>query len=68
MSIGNILDDMGRYEEALEYQKKALGIHEEIGDRIGMARDYNNLGNILGETDKLQEALKSVSNLRLGNA
>ena len=35
---------MGNYQQALDYQKKALEIHTELNDMVGMAEDYNNIG------------------------
>ena len=35
---------MGNYLQALDYHKKALAIHEDLNDRVGMARDYTNIG------------------------
>ena len=35
---------MGDYPKALEYHNKALEIDESLNDRVGMARDYGNIG------------------------
>jgi tetratricopeptide (TPR) repeat protein len=36
-----------------------LKIHEELDDRVNMGRDYSNIGNVLGNTGKYQEAVDS---------
>ena len=57
--IGNVLDDMGKSQEALESLNMALKIHEELNDRVGMARDYFNMSFVLPKTSK-DEALKAL--------
>ena len=33
-------------DEALQYHKKALKINEELKDRVNMARDFGNIGDV----------------------
>ena len=42
--------------KALDSYNKALKIHEELDDRVGMAGDYYNIGSVLSKTSK-EEAL-----------
>ncbi len=58
--IGLCLSDLGRYQEALEYQQKALEIRLAVlGERHpDVATSYNNIGVILKELGKPQEALE----------
>ncbi|RMX61005.1 hypothetical protein pdam_00014174, partial [Pocillopora damicornis] len=65
-------NSLGEYHKAKEYLQKALVIRTKIGDRIGEAADYGNLGTVfksLGQYDKakeyLQKALRFSSQLRL---
>ena len=53
---------MGNYPQALNYHNKALEIHENLNDRVGMAIDYANIGFVLKELNKRKEALESVEN------
>jgi tetratricopeptide (TPR) repeat protein len=52
---------MGKNQEALDCYNKALKIHGEINDRVGIARDYYNISFVLSKTSK-DEALKSLYN------
>ena len=48
---------LGEYGKAEEYQRKALAIRKEIGDREGEAACYGNLGTVyhsLGEYAKAE--------------
>ena len=58
-NIGNVLRNMGKYQEALDSHNKALKIHEELNNRVGLAGDYNNIGLVLDDMGRLQEALDS---------
>ena len=49
---------LGQYDKAKEYFQKGLVIRTEIGDRVGEAADYGNLGTVfhsLGQYDKAKE-------------
>ena len=48
---------LGRYISASEYYNKSLAIHEELQDRIGMAGDYINIGNVLDKQGNYDQAL-----------
>ena len=60
-NIGNVLRDIGELQEARESHSKALKIHEELDDKMGMANDYYNISFVLSKTSK-EEALKSLYN------
>jgi tetratricopeptide (TPR) repeat protein len=51
-NIGVVLDDMGKLQDALENHNKALKIHEELNDRVGIAKDYYNISFVLSKTNK----------------
>ena len=51
---------MGNYNQALDYHKKALEIHEGLNDRVGMAEDYANIGVVLKKLNKSKEAVETV--------
>ena len=44
-NIGLVLSNQGNYDQALEYHKKALAIHEQLQDKVEMAKDYRNIGS-----------------------
>ncbi len=44
-------------QEALDSLNKALEIDEELDDRVGLALDYMNIGNVLGDKGMHQEGL-----------
>ena len=52
-----VLRNMGNYQQALDYHNKALEIHEDLNDRVGMGRDYANIGNGLKNMGNYQQAL-----------
>jgi len=52
---------MGLFQEGLDCLDKSLKIHEELNDRVGMAKDYTNIGNVLGSMGKLPDALYSFN-------
>jgi tetratricopeptide (TPR) repeat protein len=61
--LGSILTSLGIYDKALEYLKKALAIHEELRDKVVIARDYGNIGSVLlyqGNYDEALEYLKKA--------
>jgi len=45
-NIGNTLWKAGKRENAYQYYKQSLNIRSDIGDSLGMAKAYGNLGNI----------------------
>jgi len=46
------------YPNALKYFRKSIKITEELGDKIGTARTYNNIGLIYDDQGKYPNALK----------
>ena len=51
-NLGSVSESLGEYGKAEEYQRKALAIRKEIGDREGEATSHGNLGRVsqsLGE-------------------
>jgi tetratricopeptide (TPR) repeat protein len=55
--LGLIFSNLGIRFKALGYHRRSLAIHEELNDRVGLGRDYTNIGNVLNGMGKLQEAL-----------
>jgi tetratricopeptide (TPR) repeat protein len=45
------------YDKALNFYKEALDISEKCGDRIGVAKQYVNIGNVYCKTNRSQEGL-----------
>lgn len=43
-NLGNVFDSLREYHKAKEYEKKALPIPIETGDRKGEGRSYGSLG------------------------
>ena len=43
--IGLVLSNQGIHDQALEYHEKALAIDKELNDRVGMSKDYRNIGH-----------------------
>lgn len=55
----------GDYKGALDYHKKAIEIHRELGDRVGISTDYTNIGFALYITNKVEAIeylAKSIAN------
>ncbi len=64
---GKIYQDMGRYEEALEYSKKVLTANEKTGNRFGVANSLGTTGKIYyqkGNHDKALNYLKRAIDLK----
>ena len=60
-SLACIYEMQERLDDAIVFYKKALAMSEESGDKIRMATQYGNLGNVCeikGETDKAIDYLK----------
>jgi tetratricopeptide (TPR) repeat protein len=49
---------LGRYDEAIEYQKKNLEIALQTGDVSGQGNAYGNMGICLRNLGKVQEAIE----------
>jgi len=58
-NIGNIYNDRGNYQKALDDHSAALKIYEAIGDSNGIAACYNNIGNVFYGRGNYSEALKN---------
>ena len=56
-NMGNILREMGRREEAIDYLNQALLIAQEIGDVRGRGIWLSNLGLVFDDLNRRQEAL-----------
>lgn len=51
-TIGNVYQNAGKYQEAIESHRKALNIQEKIGDNRGQANSYSGIGlvyDLIGE-------------------
>ena len=59
-STGSVLDDQGKYPEALEYYNKPLEIKAKVHgqDRPLVASTYNNIGEVYRHQAKYLEALE----------
>lgn len=59
-NLGNILDYLKKYDDAIDYHKKSLAIREKIygSESPAVARSLNNIGNIMGDMNKHEEALE----------
>jgi tetratricopeptide (TPR) repeat protein len=56
LDLGRTAHVRGRLEEAEDWYRKALTIHEDLGDRPGMARIYHQLGMTAQHQGRLEEA------------
>jgi tetratricopeptide (TPR) repeat protein len=56
-SLGEPYTDLGQYNTAIGYRRKALAIQREIGDRQGEARTLANLGINFGLLGQLDDSL-----------
>lgn len=59
-NIGNILEDLKKYDDAIDYHKKSLALRERIygPESPEVARSLNNIGNIMSDLNKHEEALE----------
>lgn len=53
------LSSQGKYDQALEYYNRGLAIHEELQDKVGMARSYENIGDVFANTKNRKVAIES---------
>ena len=56
-SLGNILQSVGDYEQAFQYQKKSLKLAGELGDHVSIGWAHGNLGNAMLGLDQKDKAL-----------
>jgi tetratricopeptide (TPR) repeat protein len=71
--LGGVYYHQDHLQQARDFVMKSLAIREEIGDILGVARSYNNLGNLcwkLGSWDEAINNFKHSAELqtRLGDA
>jgi len=57
-NAGISLKEMGRLDEAAAHFRRALGLHESIGDKTGYSSLCTNLGQLFLGTDRLSEAME----------
>jgi tetratricopeptide (TPR) repeat protein len=57
-NIGNALEKLSRYDEAIEYHKKHLEIAQQTGDKSGEGTAYGNIGNALISLSPNDEAIE----------
>lgn len=57
-TLGNILKDLQRRQEALAYHHKAIAIREQLKDSAGIAGSFNNIGNVYKGAGNYKQALK----------
>lgn len=57
-TLGNILKDLYRLQEALFYHHKAVAIREQLKDSAGIAGSFNNIGNVYKGAGDYKQALK----------
>ena len=63
LNIANIYNEQKYYDEALEYYSQAKINFETVGDSVGLAMCYNNIGNLLKEkADHNIDTLKQSKN------
>ncbi|MCA0363782.1 MAG: tetratricopeptide repeat protein [Bacteroidetes bacterium] len=58
-SIGNIYLSLKQYDLALKQFEKSLGIEQKLGNKLGLAINYQNLGIIAEAQNNLPDALKN---------
>ena len=57
--IGNLYQLLKQYDEAISYFKESLNLEAELGNTLGMAINYQNIGECLEEQGELKEALEN---------
>lgn len=55
--LGDIYDDLERYDEAIQCHSQALEVHRGLGNQRGMATALNNLGVSLDNAERYPEAI-----------
>ncbi|VVB52243.1 Photosystem I assembly protein Ycf3 [uncultured archaeon] len=56
--LGILYDQIGSYKKAIEYYEKALGIVQEIGNRLGEGTNLGNLGLAYSDLGKVEKAIE----------
>lgn len=60
-NLGNLLFDLGDYDDSLAMYTKSMGLREKISDKKGIAEAYNNIAIVycdMGDYQKAAEALE----------
>ncbi len=57
--IGNIYLTLGQYDLAIEQFKKSMKLEQALGNKLGLAINFQNIGECLEKQGKLDEALNS---------
>ena len=59
-NLGNILEDLKKYDDAIDYHKRSLTIRERIygSESPEVARSLNNIGAVMSHMNKHEEALE----------
>ncbi|MCW3105061.1 MAG: nprA [Bacteroidetes bacterium] len=60
-NIGNVYADMGENEKALEYQFRAVGLFEKIGDKQGLTICYSAIGTSFYALKQYSKAIEYYS-------
>ncbi len=55
-NIGSLYQDQKSYEKALDYFNQSLEVARQIGDTLGIAFAYNNMGEVYLKQEKFAEA------------
>lgn len=56
-NLGNVFSAMGKYDEAEKSYLKCIEIKSEIGDSLGLADAYNNVGDFYYQNGEFEKAL-----------
>lgn len=56
LSLGNLYDDSGDWEQAAQVYQEAIALYQELGDQYGEAQALVNLGTALYNQSKWEEA------------
>jgi tetratricopeptide (TPR) repeat protein len=59
--MGQVLVQLRYYQQALDYLKKALGIHETLNDRVNIGADYCNIGLVFSSMKMNKEATEYLN-------
>ncbi|GAB4203940.1 MAG: hypothetical protein Fur006_58650 [Coleofasciculaceae cyanobacterium] len=60
-NLGVIYNELGQYEQALDFYQKALVIRQEIGDKAGEGNTLNNIGLVYNQRGENDEALEFLN-------
>jgi len=57
--IGNLYQTLEQYDQAIVQFERALKLEEELGNKLGLAINHQNIGNCLEEKGDLESALEN---------